>query len=985
MDSKKVLSAILIAVFLAGMANVAAASSSSSYAPSTSHVNLNMYVMEGKNQVGFAVNPVIYINASQGQYTFTDTGNSLNVSLSYGSYLVTVMPTLSIIGGAHYLTNKTYYYLDVNSANQAVEISLKAVVLTYSTVNLKNLNGETATIMFSTTEGYTFLTKTTNSTSFNAYLPNGTMFYANSYYNNQPSQGVTSQVLTLESKNMVTIELGSSAVNYFGAVYSKSGAKINSFKIVEFNSTINHYTTVSFNSGLYYVSAQKDTAFMIAANGYGPMSISVSGNLKLTPSTSNVFKNYSLSKNLQTLSVVTHYNLNSGTAFPDMANSTVMSLAYQEVLDNLSSSNGFMNDVLKSAGHIPANTYYSFLANNSYYNLTGSHVDTNSLVYNKYSLSLYTFANYTNAKMSSKDYKNLVLKVYQKGTQYTPSNVNYVTYINYNNVNVSVQSASSSVTYGNPFEIMPVSTSSMVTVSFGKVQNPYFVNSNAVVYYKGMITTSSILNSTAKNTVVIVPYNTAFSINMSKTLYNPIIGQYQYNSPVKFSWKNSTSQYTGYNYSLQLTKTTTYKLTGTDSSGFSNVTNITFLVLQKTNSPNVNFTYTFNGKLHKISSSMADTGTVSIMVPQNSQVTFDASLSSLNVTYNLQKYSVQLSYSWMFPNSTLKGTTVNYQFTTPTINGIPKLGTLNVTSAGNTTRSVQIKAMVNDTTNPSAVVTIQNPSNKNITAIPAGSPVILTANYSADKYYGKSSLRYNWTFMFANGTKIPANTANLSIIKYDSSASAWNTSSWVEVQFNLVAKIHISLKVTNPVLSGYDNVSYTTTYSGPKLLVSGVHYSGSFSQGVTKEIQVNVTNHGKVAVTGLTIVVYDNGALLKSKSFSQSLAVNQTRTYDINISLANSGSQSLSFQASNSAQPSFVQKDGQLVKTVSVGVSSDRVLLVIVAIIVIILILALLYYRLTKGKFPGAGQRKQQSLPQSSQKKITDQKQVPKKDNNTKQ
>lgn len=983
MDSKKVLSAILIAVFLAGMANVTAASSSSSYAPSTSHVNLNMYVMEGKNQVGFAVNPVIYINASQGQYTFTDTGNSLNVSLSYGSYLVTVMPTLSIIGGAHYLTNKTYYYLDVNSANQAVAINLKAVVLTYSTVNLKNLNGETTTLMFSTTEGYNFFTKTTNSSSFSAYLPNGTMFYANSYYNSEPSQGVTSQILTLESKNTVTIELGRSAVNYFGAVYSKSGSKINSFKIVEFNSTINHYTTVSFNSGLYYVSAQGGTEFMIAANGYKPVSITTSGTLTLIPSTSNVFKNYSLSKNLQTLSVVTHYNLNSGTAFPDMANSTVMSLSYQEALDNLST--GFVNDVENVAGHMPANTYYSFMANNSYYNLTNSHVDMKSLVYNKYSLSLYTFANYTNTKMSSKDYKNLVLKVYQKGTQYTPSTVNYVTYINYNNINVSVQSASSSVTYGNPFEIMPVSKSSMVTVSFGKVQNPYFVNSNAVVYYKGMVTTSSVINTTARNTLVVVPYNTIFSINMSKTLYNPIIGQYQYKSPVSFMWKNSTTSYNGYNYSLKLMKTTEFLLTGMDSSGFSNVTNVTFIVLKNTESPNVNFTYTFNGKVHKVMSSTANTGTVSITVPQNSQVTFDASLSSLNLTYNKEKYSVQLSYSWMFPNSTLKGATVNYQFTTPTINGVPKLGMLNVTSAGNTTRSVQIKAMVNDTTNPSAVVTIQNPSNKNITAIPAGSPVILTANYSTDKYYGKSKLSYNWTFMFANGTKIPANTANLTILKYDSSSSVWNRSAWVEVQFNLVAKIHISLKVTNPVLSGYDNISYTTTYSGPKLLVSGVHYSGTFSQGVTKEVQVNVTNHGKVSVTGLTIVVYDNGALLKSKSFTQTLAVNQTRTYDINISLANSGSQSLSFQASNSAQPNFVQKDGQLVKTVSVGVSSDRVLLVIVAIIVIILILALLYYRLTKGKFPGAARARQQSLPQSNQKKITDQKQVPKKDGNTKQ
>ncbi|MCL4323843.1 MAG: hypothetical protein M1498_05295, partial [Candidatus Thermoplasmatota archaeon] len=401
---------------------------------------------------------------------------------------------------------------------------------------------------------------------------------------------------------------------------------------------------------------------------------------------------------------------------------------------------------------------------------------------------------------------------------------------------------------------------------------------------------------------------------------------------------------------------------------------------------NVNFTYTFNGKAHKVSSAVADKGTVNITVPQNSQITFDASLSSLNVSYNSVNYSVPLEYNWMFPNSTLKGSVVNYQFTAPSINGVPKHAALNVTSAGNTKTSVSINAVVNDTTAPSALITVQSTSNKNITAIPAGSPVILTGNYTTDKYYSKPQLKYNWTFLYANGTKIALNSSSLSILAYNTSASSWNSSSWLKVQFNITAKVHISLKVKNPKLSGYDNVTYTTTYSGPKLLVSGVHYSGTFSQGVAKEVEVNVTNHGKTAVSSISIMVYDNGVVIKDKPFpTQTLAANQTKTFDVNITLPNSGSQSLSFQASNSAQPGFVQKDGQLVKTVSVSVSSDRILLVVVAIVVIIAILALLYYRLTKGKLPGVGQRRQQSLPQSSQKKITDQKQGQKKDSNTKQ
>ncbi|MHB1439818.1 MAG: CARDB domain-containing protein [Cuniculiplasma sp.] len=987
MDSKKVLSAILIAIFLAGMAN-AVASSSSSSAPSSSHVSIYLYLTEGGSNIGFVTSPVVFINSTNGHFTTTEVGSTLNVSLTYGSYLITVMPATSVVGGVHYLTNKTHNEIQVGSPYQNVVLKNAAIEESYSTVNLNNLNDETATVIFSTLGGYNFYSKTTNHTSFSAYLPSiGTMFYEKSYLNGLPNEGQTIQVLTLASGNLVTITLGRSAENYFGAVYDKStGATVNSFRVVAFNTTEHTYSTASFTGGVYYVSSETGTIFWIAANGFAPATISNSGNIKLSPSTSQITTNYNLSKNLKTISVETHYMI-TGTAFPDVKNNSVSSLKYQEKLDNLSL--GFTHYVTKYLmDSMPMNTYYSFLANNSYYKMTSGGI--HSPVYSFNSVSVYTFANYTNSNMTSADYKNLVLNIYQKGTQFTPASVNYVSNISYDNSNVSVKSASTPVTYGNPFQILPVSSNSWVTVSFGKAQKPYFVNSNAVVHYKGIKTTNSVLNSSAKNTVIVAPYDQSFSVNMSKTLFNPIIGQYQYAAPSNnFTWSSSSGNLYGYNISLSLKSTTTYNLTGKDSSGFTNVTKVTFLVLPKSQKPSVNFTYSFNGKTHRIGSAKTSNGSVSITVPQNSLITFNAASSSrpstLNLTYNGTKYNVQLYFMWAFPNSTLSGSSVNYQFTVPSSNGVPKIAYLNATSAGNTTMSVKLMVTVNDTTAPSAVITIQNTADKNITAIPAGQSVILTGNYSSDKYYSSSKLSYNWTFLFANGSKIPSNTTNLTIIGYNHAKSSWNESSWLEVSINLVAKIHIDLKVSNPILSGYDNVTYTTTYSGPKLLVSGVQYSGTFSQGATKEVRVNVTNHGNKAVTNLSIIVYDNGKVLLNQPFTKSLAVNQTSTFYINITLPNSGSQSLSFQASNGAQPGFVQKEGQLVKTVNVGVSSDRVVLVIVAIIIIILILALLYYRLTKGKFPSVGPRRQQSLPQSNQKKITDQKQVPKKDNNTKQ
>lgn len=974
MDSKKVMSALLIVLFLAGMANAAAASSST---PPTSHLSINVYVGQSGNYEGFATNPVVYINATNGHFTESIVGSSLNETLAYGNYTITVMPTQSLLGGIDYITNKTTTMTQVNTPYQSLNIGLTYSKEVYSGVLLHGLNGHTVTVSFSTTTGYQFFKKTTNASSFNTTLPSTGMFYSNIYVYGNPSSQVT-QILTLPTSKTVSVYLNNTAVNVFGTVYNKtSGAAITSYKLVEYNAlSASKYTVLSYDQSTFAASGQTGTVFYVVAPGYAPAKVSPTSHVvKLMYSTSHVNTVYKLSSNLQTLSVVTHYNITVG-AFPGIANSSVMNLSLQSQMDT-----NFATLVMKYVTDMPSNTYYTFRANSSYYNFTNAHyapVSTPSGT----GVNVYEYANYTNTHMKASDYKNLNLQVFQKGTEYTPVAVDFTTSIMYQNTSVSVASASSSITYGNPFTISPVNSNSWIQVNFGHAQKPYFVDSNAKTYFNGVLTSTSIVNNTAKNMVVVAPMNDEFSLNLSGTLYNPLVGAYQTNSPASFEWSINGHSYTGSNLSYNnnnLTmiydKITNITVTGTDYSGFSNVTYIN--VIPVTASPSINVTYTVSGKTHNLTSAQTSSGSVKISVPQNAVIVFDATGSTMNLTFKGVKYSVPLHYAWSFPNYTTVGSTVNYKFAEPSMTAGVQDGYLNVTSAASTTSKLIFEATVNDTTLPSSVLAIQK-DGKNISAIPAATPFVVTANYSSYKYSSFSQLSFNWVFEYGNGTAIPFNSTNLTVIAY--SGPAVNQSSWLKVQINLVAKIFISLKVTSNDLSAYDNVSYTTTYSGPKLLVTGVYYTGSFAQGVAKEVQVNVTNRGSAKVNNETIMVYDGSQLVGSKAYNTVLAVNQSGIFFVNVTLTNSGSQSLSFQAHNSLQPNFVQKSEALTHTASVSVSSDRVILVIVVIVIIIIILALIYTRMTRGKFTRAPRSTGKSLPtsgQPGQKKISDKKQPP--------
>ena len=962
------LSVILIAIFLAGILNIASLSSAT--APQSSYVNMNIYLENGGSQIGFVNNPVVYVNSTTGSSSQSFVGSPLNVSLNFGTYTVTVMPTTSTSHNSLYFTNKQSFSIVVNSPIMDQNFNITSVLASYSTVQLSGLNGQTATIQFETEGGYVFDQVTTNASSFKTYLPASGDFFANSYFSS-PTNGELSQVVSLPSNNVLALDLSSKSLNYFGSVYNgNTGQTVNGFNIVAYNSTVQSFTTMPFSGSTFAISSPTGTSFVLAASGFSPVIISSVHTYKLTKSTSYVYTNYTLGKNLRNITITSHYSI-MGTAFPGFNDSGVSYLPYQEAIVNSSVAPSNFSVLLKSflLNNIAENTYQSFTVGGTYYTLNVSTEKVSVSATNSEVLADVT-ATYSNNSINASSYKNMQLSIFMHGTSYTPASVKYESFVSYSNTSVSVSSASTQITYGNPFEIYPVSSSSTVVVKFGKIQNPYFTDANMAVYYKGIKTTDSVLNTTTKNAVIIAPNGQNFSLNISGAFFNPINGQYEYNTPgVSFSWYVNGVAYTGtgknYNMTFNFTAPVTHvSINGTSSSGFKNITNITVLTVGSSYNPFLNLSYTQNGVTHNMSALNR-----TLHVNQDQTITFDASKSSLNITYNKTKYSLNLYYNWNLPNYTASGSVINYKFTTPSISAGLQFVYVNITSSANTTLMSSLQVYVNDTTPPTPVITLQNQTHHNVSAILAGTPMYVSANYTTSQYYNFSSLKFNWTFRYANGTVISFPTANITIIAYNTSYTNFSHSNWLLVEFNMLSNIHIDLNASNPNATAYSNQTYTPAYTGPQLIVSGVVYSGSFTQGSTKELSVNVTNQASSVAKNITILVYGGGSLIGSQTYTGvNLGKNVTRTFTVNVSFANAGSQNMSVQASTSTQPSFVQKDGQYTSTISVGASNLKIILVVVAIIVILIVFGLMYYRITQGRFPGSKPRTQSSTAVTKQK-----------------
>lgn len=974
------MSAILVAMFLAMMASAAVGASG---APPSSQVSVSEYLLQGGNQIGFLANPVVYVNSTVGSFSISPSGNPGSLTLTYGTYNFTVMPDRTSIQGNVYLTNKYSEIININQKYQTVDINVTAIPTTYGSVSVSNLNGQNVTVQFSTTEGYVFKTVSLtsqagvlSSNTIESHFPSTEFFMANIVYNGNTANGVQAFELALDSSGAASINLGTNVVDYFGTVVNKtSGSTISSFSIDEVNVS-NHYSysKVTFSNGIFSIDAYANISLYAVANGYVPMLLSRTVHTySMASSSSKITTKYNLSSNLKYANETIIYNLNY-TSIPGISYSYLPTLSLQVNAINKSYSIKNFSEIFEEQvfNSLPNNTYFSFQLNSSYYSLNKSTESAVEIKYNSTNLMAQFSVSYYNTNMSSKDYRNATMNIFARGYSYTPGKILYPVYVAYNNSTYSVKSATSSVTYGNPFEIYPVSTSTDVKVVLAPGQKPYFVISKITEYYKGIMTSNTVLNSSARNPIIIAPYNYNFSLNVSNAFYNPVTGQFEYNLPGDmFSWNVSGTIYKGYNVTLNLTKSTVVTVTGRSASGYYNSSSIYIYVLSRSYTPFINMSYSVNGKEKYLNSTVTSTGKAQIYVMQNQAVTFDATASSLNVTVKGVKYSISLYFLWQFQTFSTSGGTATYSFTTPSFVNDNQSFYLNVSSAGNTKTSLKVSVIVNDTTLPVPMQTLMY-NGKNTSSITVGSPDIITANYTSDRYYPVSKLTFNWSFQYTNGTALPS--GSYSIISYNLSDINYTKSNWVMVTFFTLNPVTVSLKVTDPSnLSAYSNVTYKYSYNGPQLKISALYFTGSVSQGVSSSLHVNVTNVGNTTATGISILIFDGSSLLVNDTFaSATLTKNQTKTFNISVNMPNSGSQVIKAEAFTSNQPLYIQSQNSLSKTISVGINPYRIPIVIAVIVIIIIVIALVYYRYSTGRFPLLSKKQtqqSQNMPVQQQRK----------------
>ncbi len=901
-----------------------------------------------------------------GEFTTSSTSGSYSNMLTYGNYTLNVQPSYVTIPGTGKVISDGYQEQFTVSSSSATSLNIFVpVVQTYLTnVSLTGLvSGESAALSFSTMTGYTFYNVTENA-DFTAYLPHGN-FYVNVDY-----LGTQFSLLENNIINSINVSLSSSQVA-FGNVQSSTNTTINSFTAVLFNKMTHEYSTQNFTSGSYRIITNQswsDIVLMIYAAGYAPAVVQNTAGkglqtVTLSPASSNIFVNYSLSSDLRTVTMNISLQINNNTALPFAQNSSVGSIYYQEMMDGSIFKNEIMNYV---NGEIQNNTQYSFLVDGNFYNLSKATyaapvIKTNSVFDN-------VTATYVNDGMNYTDYKNMNLKLYDLGTSVISGKFQYSYAIKYINSSYSLSSAPVSTTFGNPFQIYPISSPQWVSMGFSTVKKPIFINSQMSFSWSKMVSQSYTLNSTQKNTIFVVPANTNFTMNLSNAFYNPVNQKYDYNSPgTSFTWNVSSKLYHSSAITINLTAGShTIQINGTSSSGFFNTTKFIVYAMGSTNSPVVNFTYSYvNQKgitVHKLinKTSLPSNLTYYFSVPQSSQISFTSDNSSLPVMVNGTVYKVPLVFNWTFANSyKTQGNTASYSFSKPTIpvNGqiMRQNVSINVTSVALTKLNLALKVFVNDTTAPTPVITIMNSAGKNITAPVASNVTILSANYSSDQYYGSitnasfsSQWKYHWEFMNINSTADKPSSSTYMIVGGNVNGS------WLSVKFLNLSSVIVSLKITNPSnVSAYKNQTVHMVVQSARLVVQNIYYTGSFQAGISKTIHINIKNIGTQAANNFTVYLIASGSVVVNQAFTnQALAVNGTDNVSVTWTPSTAGTVSLVANVSAPNQPGFVSNIGEYSTTVNVASSPYNVPIIIGSVIAIIVVIGLIYYRVSAGKFP---------------------------------
>ncbi len=887
-------------------------------------------------------------------------GGALNqTSLPLGSYLFTMQPYVTY--GASYIVNGTSKIVNVTSSNtQTISLDSTAYVTHEVAVTVNGAkSGAPATVKFSTKSGFVFETNTTTGT-FNATLPTSG-FFATVDFGGQ----INTTFITGLSAS--TITLGTTGPNLIGGyVTDSNGQPISNFNVIAINSTTPSYSIMSFTNGAFQFVKGSATNYVISANGYKPVDYKAgTTNYPLQKDSSNITYNYTLDNNPAYLNLTVDYAIGNSTAIPFMPNATVGSLYWQNQFDTFTSaaSTAYLQSYVD--GLVGNYTDYSILVNGHNYKQLGTTVDTAATATGNAMTAKVTFTFY-NANVSASSLSNgFTVKLFTQGTQYNTGSLYYNYVFNYNIKGLSLSSpVSAANTFVNPVKLAPQATSGFLNLVFSKVSAPVVTASQINLYWKGTSPQNYLVTSNGTSAVFIVPTNTPVAFNLSKAFYNPVTNTNDYNKALNYTWKlNGTAvpnDYNEYNATITFGGFANYSVavTYTSASGVTNTTN--FNVFAYDAAPAAYLNVTSSGKT--IFATAAVSGTQTLTVPQSKVVQFSGYYSTLMIPGTT--YKVPLLYSWYFPGYTNNAVNVTQTFNTPYIaNKAMVLGYLNVSTSAGSVASTQLSIKVNDTTAPSAQVTVQNVTHATIAQPIAGQVTIFSANKSTDKYYATSDLSYNWSIVYANGTKVLAGNSTYQLMGNNTNQS------YLMVQFNTLNSLIVSLKVTNPSnVSSYSNFTTSMVVVSPRLVVLNSYFPTTPSQGAKTVVYLNISNNGTVNANSFYIVAIVNGKIVNNQSYGP-LPVGTTKQFEFNFTSPSQGNVQVQFEAINSTQPAFFAKGGSLTITQKVSPPGYQTPLIVGGVIAIIIVIGVVYYRLSSRTVSKPKEKKQVPAKKTEEKK----------------
>jgi|GEM_PF-1658581 len=946
--------------------------------PPTGQVNINMEFVHGGNTYLAKASTTATITTLSGQYVTSISGPVNTLNLTQGHYYVNAQPQDTFITGiGSAITNATHMEIDVTGAQNNYTVNISAAGAATGHFNVVSVQASSSVqVTLSTTSGFQFFSTTVynnltapSNETFNATAPKEGFFYANLTY-----EGAEYSVLKTFTTPEINLTLKSSSV-VSGFVKSTSGSYLSPVSVVVVNATLKTYQVFHFSTHYFTVASDngwKNQILLVGSPGYqsweisNPAAATSIQHISLNKSTSDINYTYNLSSNPKYLNLSVGYDITNGTTMPTFGNASVNSLYWQEQMDG---STTFSSTYLESyLSNLSVNNTANTININGYiYNLTGK---TSAMAKVGTSPSPYVMGNvtfqYKNSSITvSSVSTGFTVQVHTLPTRYLSGMVSYNYSFMYSFKNLSLTSSSLSLSsfmhFTNPIYIPTPTSNQTVRMTFSKANLPVITDPDVSLYWKKMVSTNYVLNSSLNNTLFAIPLNTSVSFNASGAYYNPSTGSNDYQK-AQFSWYSPGSTYKTngtYNATFLFSKAGTYKMY-LNATSPQNMTNSTeFNVTVVTTSPSVQYNISLSGK-----AIVTGTGNqTNVSVPQSSLLQFSAYKSALNAN----GYKVPLIYTWYLPSYTSSAMNVTYSFTTPYIKTHSlQTGYLNITSVVGTYANISFNFFVKDTTPPSPVISLTNATGVAVTQPVAGQVTYFSANTSTDPYYPESSLVYHWTVMYTNGTVAAPGSSTYNIV------GGSNNTSYIALKFNTLDGLTVSLNATNPShVSGYSNKTYLPIVDTSRLVVESVYFPHALSQGSKTTVYVNVSNNGTATANNFTIYVYVNSKMVASEFYSRSLAVGSSMNVSFNMTPSASGNLPFEFEAGSSPQPSFYQSLSAFTVTHSVNPPAYRTPLIIGVVIAIIVVVGIVYYRISSG---GSKESKTTAIKKVDQKKNPPQK-----------